>query len=954
MPREAQQPQAESRTISLSYLHKMQLQNLYLLLKDRAEACPDNGITFYTPGKLTTAGTELKYPDLLKLAQENAWILHQFDIEPNSIILLHFNNHLDNVTWFWSVICAGFIPALSTPFTSNPAQRQKHILHLYTVLDNPLCLTRDALLPEFASQDVLKIQTIDHLPVVPSDFNGFSIKNHIFYPLSQGSFKRPDSLAALMLTSGSTGNAKAVCLTHGQILASIESKSRAHFTNRKHTFLNWIGFDHVACLTENHLHALWTGARQVMAEAEDIVQNPVGFLSLVNKHRVAVAFAPNFFLAALKRALEKTEENGRLLRSVLDVQCLRTIVSGGEANVVETAVALTRLLQEYGGPENVVSPAFGMTETCGGSVYSKECPRLDVERNNEFAAVGYAVDAMEMRITDAEGRDIGQNVVGNLEVRGPVVFRTYFNNPEATKASFNGDWFMTGDCGVIDDQGRLLLTGRSKETVIINGVNYFPHEIEAVLENIPGAKHSYTLVFPYRPTGSPTEKLCVVYLPTYEPEDIEKLIETNDTILKRVLQQTGVRPYVLPLDVKILAKSTLGKLPRAKIRLAFEKGEYFEAFQKPHDEALAKYREANYQGPTNATEELILTAFQDIFDVPEHELGIKTNIFALGIDSIGLIRLKQRLGSDMYLDVPIITIMTHSTIQDLAIALENLQKPRSYNPMVVLQSQGSKAPLWLIHPGVGEILIFLKLSSYLTDRPVYAMRARGFEPGEPYFPDISTAVTTYYQKIKEQQPSGPYAIAGYSYGSMIAFEIVKLLLKNNDEVRFLGVLNLPPHIKFRMRQLDWTNCLLHLSYFLGFFSEEYAHAQHPVLQKLSHSEVLDHVLSVAPRERMEELGLDRVKLANWADLAYSLQSSAVDYEPQGIVKSIDVFCAIPLAAVAKNMEDWKTNHLGKWRDFSEEEPRLHEVDGAHYTMIGPEHVYSFQKRLKGALEARGI
>jgi hypothetical protein len=148
----------------------MQLQNLYLLLKDRAEAYPDNGITFDTPGKLTTAVTELKYPALLGFDQEKAWVLNQLD-------LLHFNNHLDNETWFWSVICASFIPALSTLFTSNLAQRQKHILHLHTALENPLCLTRDALLPEFASQEVLNIQTIDHLPAVPSDFNSFSIKN---------------------------------------------------------------------------------------------------------------------------------------------------------------------------------------------------------------------------------------------------------------------------------------------------------------------------------------------------------------------------------------------------------------------------------------------------------------------------------------------------------------------------------------------------------------------------------------------------------------------------------------------------------------------------------------------------------------------------------------------------------------------------------------------------------
>ena len=104
---------------------------------------------------------------------------------------------------------------------------------------------------------------------------------------------------------------------------------------------------------------------------------------------------------------------------------------------------------------------------------------------------------------------------------------------------------------------------------------------------------------------------------------------------------------------------------------------------------------------------------------------------------------------------------------------------------------------------------------------------------------------------------------------------------------------------------------------------------------------------------MAELGFDKAKLANWADLANSLQSSATDYEPAGMVESIDVFCAIPLAAVARDMEDWKTNHLGKWADFSRTKPRLHEVDGAHYTMITPTHVYLFQKKLKAALAEKG-
>lgn len=69
-----------------------------------------------------------------------------------------------------------------------------------------------------------------------------------------------------------------------------------------------------------------------MVQAEDIVQNPLGFLSLVNKHQEGMAFVPMFFVAALSRGLEKTEEKKDVLRSAIDVQCLRTVVLGGEAN----------------------------------------------------------------------------------------------------------------------------------------------------------------------------------------------------------------------------------------------------------------------------------------------------------------------------------------------------------------------------------------------------------------------------------------------------------------------------------------------------------------------------------------------------------------------------------------------------------------------------------------------
>ncbi|KAE8329079.1 hypothetical protein BDV39DRAFT_203340 [Aspergillus sergii] len=94
-------------------------------------------------------------------------------------------------------------------------------------------------------------------------------------------------------------------------------------------------------------------------------------------------------------------------------------------------------------------------------------------------------------------------------------------------------------------------------------------------------------------------------------------------------------------------------------------------------------------------------------------------------------------------------------------------------------------------------------------------------------------------------------------------------------------------------------------------------------------------------------------LYEWATLAFALQSMAVDYDPSGSIASMDVFYCISLVVVASKKQ-WRDDHLSKWMDFTRSESRFHEVGGAHYTMLGPEHVFNFQKTLRAALDARGI
>jgi acyl-CoA synthetase (AMP-forming)/AMP-acid ligase II len=666
----------------------MPVENLRDLLDEVGQSRSPRGLIAYPLGNTETSRT-MTYRDLRETAIHNSLVLRAIEgFSQGSVILLHFNEHLDNITWFWSVLYAGCIPALSTPFTNNASQRDKHIKHLHTLLGDPMCLTRSASLSDFPTQPILKVLTIESLGEGPasSETGEFQL-----------STIHPGDTAALMLTSGSTGDSKAVCLSHEQVLSAIKGKASIRPVGGGFSCLNWTGIDHVAGLVEIHLLALHFNVDQIHVQAPDLIANPRKFLSLIDKHRVARSFAPNFFLAKLRREIKTqtlngyTASNGHAVPNGhkvsngnafsnghsngiahpngsatpkyghSDLSCLRFIASGGEANPIETCIAVSELLMEYGTPRNVIVPGFGMTETCAGSIYNTES--MDHVNGLDFASVGTCVPGIKMRITTQSETpriaEIGET--GDLEVSGKIVFKEYFNNPSATKAAFTHDgWFKTGDRALIDSAGKLNLVGRSKETMTINGIKYVPHEIETALEEalIPGVASSYIVCFSFRPRGqkSETEQICIVYLPTFAADDDEARVRASDAIVKTVMIQTSIRPQVLPLEISLLHKTTLGKLSRTKIRTAFEKGEYKD-YENYNASVLAAYRAAHFEGPKNELEALLLQEFEETLELEgQHSLGVDTPVFEMGITSIDLIkashRIEQRLNSPM--KIPII------------------------------------------------------------------------------------------------------------------------------------------------------------------------------------------------------------------------------------------------------------------------------------------------------------
>ena len=133
--------------------------NLYTVLEDAASSCAS--LLVYPPGDAQTP-RHLAYNELLVSAKHKARLLHSFAAAKGKpVILLHFDNHLDTIQWFWATVVAGFLPAISTPLVNDLGQRKKHLLHLSSTLRDPLILTASHLKPQFLDLEQLRVHAVE-------------------------------------------------------------------------------------------------------------------------------------------------------------------------------------------------------------------------------------------------------------------------------------------------------------------------------------------------------------------------------------------------------------------------------------------------------------------------------------------------------------------------------------------------------------------------------------------------------------------------------------------------------------------------------------------------------------------------------------------------------------------------------------------------------------------------
>jgi acyl-CoA synthetase (AMP-forming)/AMP-acid ligase II/thioesterase domain-containing protein len=880
-------------------------------------------------------GSRLTYQDLLDLARRQLRGLRAAGLAPGDRVLVVADEPETFLSVFWAATLGGFIPCPVAPVWGDNTRWATLLGHLNQVLGGPLLV---------ASKDAYtELPAIRGLRAVLAD----DLADEEGEPDYEPHQPEPGDLALLMLTSGSTGLPKAVRLTHANLLAAIAGKAGALNTTASDTMLNWISHDHIAAI-EAHLLPMHAGANQVVARPTVVLGDPLRFVELLWAHRVTITFTPNFLFGQINQALAQ-----RPPAAQTDLSAVRYIISGGEATVTATVRRFLDALAPQGLRGDVVVPAFGMTETCAGSVFNLEFGR----ETAEFASLGRPERGLEIRIADedetilattaaqdAESQAAGRSGAGEVQLRGPMITDGYFANEAATRDAFTADgWFRTGDLGVLDG-GRLTLTGRSKDSIIVSGVNYFSHELETLLGDLDGVTAGQVAAFPTRPGGADTEQLAIVFVP--QTGDDAALFRTIVAIRSGTVLRWGFRPaQILPVTAADIPRGGLGKIQRSKIRQSLESGQLAAAA----DRAAAVTRRflGEHVAAEGEDESRLAEIFGRVLAADPETISVTASFFDLGGTSLDVLRLKleieQAFGAG---DLPVASILQAPSVRLLAGRL-TAGPGTGYDPLVLLQHTGDGVPLFCVHPGLGEVLVFVNLAKYLVnERPFYALRARGFGSGEEPFGSFAEMVDAYATAIRRVQPHGPYAVAGYSYGGAVAFEIAKAIEAQGEEVPFVGIFNLPPHIAGRMNEITFTDGAINLALFLSLIGPDDIAPLRERLVKLSEADQLAYLIEQAPPRRLTELDLDLPGFAAWVEVAQAMVHLGRDYEPSGTVDMARVFYCEPLKGTK---EDWLNLQLRAWGDFTRRGGRFIEVGGEHYTLMDPQHVQEFQAVLRREL-----
>ena len=356
-----------------------------------------------------------------------------------------------------------------------------------------------------------------------------------YEPIDRKSNSDPDDVAAILYTSGTTGRSKGAMITQKNLLTNANALVDIWSWSSEDTLLH--------ALPIFHVHGLFVALHCVFLSRASAIFlkrfDPSLVADLLSQPNVSVMMGvPTFYT----RLLQDRNLGSRLSNRI------RLFISG---SAPLTQADFSAWEKETG---YKILERYGMTET--GMITSNP---VDGER--VAGTVGFALPDVEVRIADDVGNLVGNGEIGTIEVRGPNVFKGYWRMPAKTSEEFRGDgFFITGDLGVIEANGRVTIVGRDKDLVISGGYNVYPKEVESLIDELDGVKEAAVIGVQHADFGEGVVAVIV-------PEQLDLELD----FVRRSLE-TKLANYKIPkaiVNVSELPRNVMGKVQKNILRERF-------------------------------------------------------------------------------------------------------------------------------------------------------------------------------------------------------------------------------------------------------------------------------------------------------------------------------------------------------------------------------------------------
>ena len=495
---------------------------------------------------------------------------------------------------------------------------------------------------------------------------------------------KPEDIATILYTSGTTSDPKGVMLSHANLDAEAEGVFTVLDVGPKDIILGILPLFHALAQMANLLLPLAVGMRVVFVES----LNTTELLRALYERDITVfCCVPQFFYLINERIEKEVQQKGALVRSLFRVMMrvsgvarrfginlgkllfarvhkllgsrMRYLITGGS----RFDPAVGRQFEAMG---FTLLQGYGMTETCGAA-------SVTPPNDNVIGSIGKPLPGNEMKIFDCvPSSEHGGASVGEVAIRGGVIMAGYYKRPDSTAAMYRDGWLCTGDLGYCDAHGNFYITGRKKDVIVLSsGKNIYPEEVEAHYLQSPNIKEVCVLGLQSAPGEPFSERLHAVIVPDFEALRRSKIVNVGDMLRFEIEGLSAKLPStkrILSYEIwqSDLPRTTTRKIKRFEVEQRVKRGEGAQSAAASPKELTPEEAEWMQQPDVSKALGIVQAASRLKKNTPHPSDNLELD---LGLDSMERVELLVSLGQQMGARVPDSVASEIYTVRDLVDAV---------------------------------------------------------------------------------------------------------------------------------------------------------------------------------------------------------------------------------------------------------------------------------------------